>query len=77
MSELTIEKGISIPAARLGRPVSTVFSKMEVGDSVFMPKKCAGNVSNFTKTQRSRGMRFTSRKLVENGVSGVRVWRIE
>lgn len=74
---MEIEKGILIPKSGYGRPTSAIWSKMEVGDSVFFEGRRSNNIGNLTRVERSKGKRFTCRTLVENGVSGVRVWRIE
>ena len=63
--EFEIEKGIPLTKPRSRYP----FREMEVGDSVFIP---GVNVVNFSVPPRQ----FAKRTRVENGVKGVRVWRI-
>lgn len=76
-NELVVDKGIPIPKLKSGFPPLSVWSKMEIGDSVFVPGSDSLKAQGFIKYPRTKGMRFTCRTLVENGVSGVRVWRIE
>lgn len=79
-----IDKNIPAPAARAGRNRSTEFPlrEMEIGDSYF-------HAGAFKSTNDSRAYRaaaiiqrrqkeykFVGRATVENGVSGVRIWRV-
>jgi hypothetical protein len=47
---------------------------MEVGDSFFSPGSSVIGIHGCAR--RHRPMKFTCRSVVENGVAGIRVWRI-
>lgn len=68
-----IEKGIPVPAHH----PSTKFplAVMEIGDSFFVVGVTI--VSLHQGFRRHRPKRFISRTVVEEGVRGVRVWRVE
>ena len=69
--EIEITKGL--PTPHRGRS-KYPFRDMELGDSVFAPGSTVIGLHGCAR--RHRPMRFTCRSVVENGVSGVRVWRI-
>ena len=48
---------------------------MEVGDSFFAPGTKASSLNGAISMRRPK--KFTRRTLVENGVKGIRVWRVE
>lgn len=52
--------------------------EMEVGDSFFVPST---NPSRFMGSKynylRARGIEISCRAVTENGINGVRVWRVE
>jgi len=72
--KVTIEKNVPLPATRYGkgywRKVALV---MEVGDSVLMPRRGAGNQTPLANALRRIGAGHTTRQ--EDG--GIRVWRTE
>ncbi len=75
---IDVQDGVPIPQSR-GRSLRKYpWECLNVGQSFFVPgDKQASIVSaawGWAKRQ-SPGARFTSRKVVENGVAGVRVWR--
>jgi hypothetical protein len=58
-----------------GRPSKYPFRQMLVGQSCFIPDKTPKSLNSlFPKTD---GIKFTMRTVTENGIKGVRVWRIE
>ena len=69
---IAITKGV--PAPR-GRRAKYPFRDMEIGDSFFAPGSSVIGIHGCAR--RHRPMRFTCRSVVENGVSGIKVWRIE
>lgn len=80
MSEaFKVEKGIPIiPCSKKagGRPPT--WAAMEVGDSVFMDgKKAPFAYNQYGHLRKSKGMSFTTRTTEENGLKGIRVWRIQ
>lgn len=69
----TIEITKGLPTPR-GRRAKYPFREMEVGDSFFAPGSSVIGIHGCAR--RHRPMKFTCRSLVENGVAGIRVWRI-
>jgi hypothetical protein len=54
------------------------WSGMAVGDSFFEPEITITSLSSAaTRAGQRLGVRFTCRTVVESGLSGVRVWRVE
>ena len=73
---MNIEKNIPTPeGSGSGRPAKYPFTKMEVGDSVFIAGGRQGcNELNAAKVYANRtGKRFSSRTVD----GGLRIWRIE
>lgn len=71
-----IEKGVPLPLARgSGSGAPWPFDEMEVGDSFFATQISTSSLLTFAR--RHRPKRFTTRKVTENGVTGIRIWRIE
>lgn len=69
-----IQENIPIPDVGYagGRPKLYPFEQLRVGDSFFAAKRpCT------TTYQQKTGWRFTTRRVVENGQPGFRVWRVE
>jgi len=55
------------------------WTAMEPGDSFFVPDKCARVMSvsvNYAKRKIVPSSNWTVRSVNENGVKGVRVWRL-
>ena len=74
---MKIDKNIPMPAVR-SKNIKYPFHEMTKGDSFFV-----SDVPN-ERTLRNRislissdGFRFVCRKVIENDVSGYRIWRIE
>lgn len=86
-NHMQIDKNIPPPVARAfksktGRLSRYPFRQMEIGDSAFFPGANKVNAQHpaymAAKTiQKRDGLRFTLRSVVENGVEGVRIWRLE
>lgn len=73
---MTIDKNIPLPPIR--RKNKYPWGNMNVGDSVFVPGKEVRILRPTYSTWGSRhGKRFVGQNLEENGVKGIRVWRIE
>lgn len=66
------DKGIPIPESTHGK---YGFREMDVGDSLFIGGKTSAEINNCYGHLKPR--KFTSRRLEENGIKGVRIWRIE
>ena len=78
----TIDKGIPLPPKVVVKPSPTTmqdfYRSMEIGDSVFFPginkRAAGGKAANASKALPSA--RFAIRATDENGVSGIRMWRV-
>lgn len=58
------------------------FNRMEIGESVFIP--CPGYSKKEKRADQAAwaigrlyGRKFTRRRTVEDGVDGIRIWRVE
>ena len=74
-----IEKGVPMPlgaGSGPGFPRKYPFAEMEVGDSFFAPGITSRNIAGCFSHASKSGRKFCLRTLTENGVTGVRVWRI-
>ena len=78
MTNYRVEKGVPLPlsAGQKGKNKYPWY-EMEVGDSFFVPGDKRGSVHNSASGIKSRtGLCFSCSVVTENGVKGVRVWRI-
>jgi hypothetical protein len=78
MTKFLIEDGIPIPPK--GGTTQYPWPEIGMGQSVFVPGD--QRVVRLTRTALSawaisNGRKFTCRVCTENGVAGIRVWRIE
>ena len=74
MSEFKIEKNVPLPRSRSKYP----WTEMEVGDSFFVPGRDGDAVIGcFGKQAKDWGWKFSARTRHEQGIFGVRVWRIK
>ncbi len=75
---IDVQDGVPIPRSRSDRLRKYPWAELAVGQSFFVAgEKQTSLIAaawGWAKRQ-SPGARFTSRKVVENGVAGVRVWR--
>lgn len=68
-----IDRKMPLPALRSRYP----FDEIKVGESFFAPKLKRSSVwSYLSGMQRKTNKRFACRTLTEDGVEGVRVWRL-
>lgn len=76
---IQIDKGIPLapsqPGKGGGRKTIYPWRQMEVGDSFFVPDRTIRSFSGSAAQHRPR--RFSMRTVVENGVSGIRIWRVK
>ncbi len=73
-----IEKGIEVPDDGRGRTLKYPWKSLEIGDSFFVIGVKRTSISgSINHAQKRYGLTLTSRIREENGVKGVRVWRIE
>lgn len=73
---LAIETGIPVPS-RYSTWAQTEFpfSEMQIGDSFFVSHVTISKL--LMVARKFRPKRFTARTVVERGVRGVRIWRLE
>ena len=73
---MIIQKNVPIPAAK-GRPVKYPLATMVVGDSFFVATDVRSAVSGpASRCRKKTGYRFTIRTVEEDGIKGIRVWRV-
>lgn len=70
-----VEPGLPIPESRIWRR-KYPFKQMEVGDSFFVPGKTIQDLKGPLNYARCDCRRFTTRRVTENGITGLRIWRI-
>lgn len=73
-NDIKIDKGIELPPNSGGRPRKYPWRDMEIGDSFFIPQK---RYSGLFTGARNAGIKIRTRQMNENGVDGIRVWRVE
>lgn len=81
---IKIEKGIALPARGRAIPAKYPWAEMAPGDSFFVPNFTVAPKSITGKTAMSvhagkkihPGSKWTMRTVTENGIKGVRVWRL-
>jgi hypothetical protein len=73
---IEIQNNLPIPPRR-GRPVKYPLDLMQVGDSFFVATQVRSTLSNsINRCRKKLGSSFTVRTVEENGVRGLRVWRV-
>ena len=74
--EYEIDRAIPIPPPSRGPgAVKYPWAVMEVGDSFFVPGITKDNIYSSIKNASRDGRSFVARRVTENGVRGLRVWR--
>jgi hypothetical protein len=75
---MKVEKGIPIPSSEVGRPSVYPWADMDVGSSFFVKKISLNSMSAAARRRgQSHNEKYTARTVTENGIKGVRVWRVE
>jgi len=77
---ITIDKDKPIPKlSGRGAPRKYPFDELAVGESFFVPGKKSTDLGGSIGGARHRlpGRKFRTRTVTENGVDGVRVWRVQ
>ena len=80
---MKVDKDVPTPAVARGSGIGRVpkypFRDMELGDSMFAAGEDGVRMwgSARTHSYRHKPFRVVARMVVENGVKGVRVWRVE
>lgn len=78
ISQYAIDSSVPIPDMHGGRGILKYpFPLMQVGDSFFVPGRNSQGVKGTINYWNRAGRKFTTRTRTENGVYGVRVWRVE
>lgn len=84
MTNYKIEKNIPLPARKFAGGPSSKYpiGLLEPGDSVFIAeakKAQQQNIRNLVAHYRKKNYpsHYATRKVKENGVEGIRVWRLE
>ena len=72
-----IDKGVPMPPAFHYLRRKYPLADMEVGDSFFTAGAKTNFFGSYTSRHKKFGKKFTTRAVVEDGVTGVRVWRVE
>ena len=74
--EITIDKGVSLP--RGGRKNKYPLRTMEVDDSFFVVGRTPSKMGSCIDYARFKtGFKYATRTVTEDGVKGVRVWRVK
>lgn len=82
---IEIRKDLPMPKrnTRLGVPSPYPFAELKVGECFLMPPAANGSSTKYPSGSsmaywsRKLGRKFVSRKIVENGVTCIGVWRTE
>lgn len=76
---MLIEKNIPIPPIKRGKPSMYGFRDMQVGDSIFLAGSDGRKAAIAAKVfaHRNEEYAFRSRNVVENGIRGRRIWRVD
>ena len=74
--EIKIDKNVELSPSMTGRSKKSKypFAELEIGDSFFVEGKTAGQFGGWRNYHRPK--KFSERTVIENGVKGLRVWRI-
>jgi len=75
MTDEVYRTDIPLPPPKNGHGVNALAMGCPVGASFFVPLKNTNNNSNLLWRARKKGMKFSARKVTENGVAGIRIWR--
>lgn len=76
MEPIKIDKNVPMPPKPASRHIYP-WDAMEVGDSFFAPDPKGELVRAQSYPEgKKRGVKFASRTVTENGVKGVRIWRV-
>lgn len=75
---IQIDKGVPIPPHVRGQGAPKYpWREMEIGDSFFVSDRHRRSISAAASSARQhRGHQFATRSVTENGVDGIRVWRV-
>lgn len=71
-----IDRGVPLPPPKPLYQRKYPFRDMRVGDSFFAPGKTRQQLKTSIRYATCECRQFTTRRVTENGVTGLRVWRI-
>ena len=73
--EFVIDKDVPVPDKI--KKYKYPLREMEIGDSFFIPARVPSQMSSYISVSKSAtGFEYTSRSVIEDGIKGVRVWRV-
>jgi hypothetical protein len=73
---IQIDRGVPLPPSQQIFKRKYPFSTMAVGDSFFVPGMVRQRMAGPIRYASCECRKFTTRRTVENGIPGLRVWRI-
>ncbi len=78
IQQIKIDKGIPLHDSKrqISPGLTQKLRDMEVGDSFFYPA-VTSTLNGIIRNLRPEGIKYSTRKVTENGVLGLRVWRIK
>jgi hypothetical protein len=76
MIEYQTDVPLEAGSTRTGRKPSYPFRTMPVGASFFVPNKTVSSIRAAAHHYREEGLHFSAQTVIEDGVKGVRIWRI-
>jgi len=77
-AKFPVSTDVPVPKKPSGAPRKYPFPELEIGHSFFAPNKTPQTLSHsLCYWGKKLSCKFTSRTRTENGVRGVRVWRIK
>jgi len=65
-----------VPAPRMGGVSKYPWREMNVGEYFFVPRTDFKSENYRPKPHKDLGIKIATRKLCENGITGVAIWRI-
>lgn len=79
--EIKVEENIPLPPSATMKGSSKYpFKKLEIGDSFFIPVKEGKAIESLQRSiisTNQTGIKITTRTIAENGVRGIRTWRVK
>lgn len=73
---IPIDRGIPLPSEPPKNARKYPFRDLELGDSFFAPCKTREQLKSLISRSSCSCRRFVTRSVVEDGVKGLRVWRV-
>lgn len=76
-AEIKIDKKIPAPRRRIAGWHKYPFPDMKPGDSFFAPEANVSSLMTTANYHKKNGQKYTARAVVEKGIPGARIWRVE